>query len=134
MAKNEEILEELRQIRRLLEPKPAPSPAPAKGLWAEFIDFISKYKVMGMAVAFILGLYLGTLVQALVNDLIMPIIEFATAGVAWETIEVGPFRIGHFIGKCHHIFDSSLRNLSDRKGIQKVGNRINTTIQFSINW
>ena len=98
MAKNEEILEELRQIRRLLEPKPAPSPAPAKGLWAEFIDFISKYKVMGIAVAFILGLYLGTLVQALVNDLIMPIIEFATAGVAWETIEVGPFRIGHFIG------------------------------------
>ena len=98
MAKNEEILEELRQIRRLLEPKSAPSPAPAKGLWAEFIDFISKYKVMGIAVAFILGLYLGKLVQALVNDLIMPIIEFATAGVAWETIEVGPFRIGHFIG------------------------------------
>ena len=98
MAKNEEILEELRQIRRLLEPKPALPPAPAKGLWAEFIDFISKYKVMGIAVAFILGLYLGTLVQALVNDLIMPIIEFATAGVAWETIEVGPFRIGHFIG------------------------------------
>jgi len=98
LAKNEEILEELRQIRRLLEPKPAPSPAPAKGLWAEFIDFISKYKVMGIAVAFILGLYLGTLVQALVNDLIMPIIEFATAGVAWESIEVGPFRIGHFIG------------------------------------
>ena len=98
MAKNEEILEELRQIRRLLEPKSAPSPVPAKGLWAEFIDFISKYKVMGIAVAFILGLYLGTLVQALVNDLIMPIIEFATAGVAWESIEVGPFRIGHFIG------------------------------------
>ena len=98
MAKNEEILEELRQIRRLLEPKSAPSPVPAKGLWAEFIDFISKYKVMGIAVAFILGLYLGTLVQALVNDLIMPIIEFATGGVAWESIEVGPFRIGHFIG------------------------------------
>ena len=53
---------------------------------------------MGMAVAFILGLYLGALVQALVNDLIMPIAELATPGVAWETIEVGPFRIGHFIG------------------------------------
>jgi len=98
LAKNEEILEELRQIRKLLEPKPAPPPTPPKGLWAEFIDFISKYKVMGMAVAFILGLYLGALVQALVNDLIMPIVELATPGVAWETIEVGPFRIGHFIG------------------------------------
>ena len=98
MAKNEEILEELRQIRKLLEPKPAPPPTPPKGLWAEFIDFISKYKVMGMAVAFILGLYLGALVQALVNDLIMPIVELATPGVEWEKIEVGPFRIGHFIG------------------------------------
>ena len=98
MAKNEEILEELRQIRKLLEPKPASPPTPPKGLWAEFMDFISKYKVMGMAVAFILGLYLGALVQALVNDLIMPIVELATPGVAWETIEVGPFRIGHFIG------------------------------------
>ena len=98
MAKNEEVLEELRQIRKLLEPKPAPPPTPPKGLWAEFMDFISKYKVMGMAVAFILGLYLGALVQALVSDLIMPIVELVTPGVAWETIEVGPFRIGHFIG------------------------------------
>jgi len=98
LAKNEEVLEELRQIRKLLEPKPAPPPTPPKGLWAEFMDFISKYKVMGMAVAFILGLYLGALVQALVSDLIMPIVELVTPGVAWETIEVGPFRIGHFIG------------------------------------
>ena len=53
---------------------------------------------MGMAVAFILGLYFGKLVQALVNDLIMPIIELALPGVAWETITIGPFRVGHFIG------------------------------------
>ena len=98
MAKNEEILEELRQIRKLLEPKPTPPSTPPKGLWAEFIDFISKYKVLGIAVAFILGIYLGALVQALVNDLIMPIVEFATPGVKWETIEIGPFRVGHFIG------------------------------------
>lgn len=98
MSKNEEILEELRQIRKLLEPKPAPPPTPPKGLWDELMDFISKYKVMGMAVAFILGLYLGALVQALVNDLIMPIVEFATPGITWETIQIGPFRIGHFIG------------------------------------
>ena len=81
-----------------MEPRLALPLAPPKGLWAEFMDFISKYKVMGMAVAFILGLYLGALVQALVNDLIMPIVELAIPGVTWETIEVGPFRIGHFIG------------------------------------
>ncbi len=96
MATDEEILSELRSIRKLLEPKPAPPPP--KGLVAEFRDFLSKYKVMGLAVAFILGLYLGTLVQALVSDLIMPIIQFVTPGMAWETIELGPFRIGHFVG------------------------------------
>lgn len=98
VSKEDQMLEELKRIRELLEPKPAPPPAPPKGLWAEFMDFISKYKVMGMAVAFILGIYLGALVQALVNDLIMPIIQLAMPGVEWETIAVGPFRIGHFIG------------------------------------
>ncbi|MBO3755344.1 MAG: MscL family protein [Candidatus Brockarchaeota archaeon] len=98
-SKEDEIIEELRKIRQLLEPKPAPPAPPApKGLIAEFKAFISKYKVLGMAVAFILGLYLGALVQALVNDLIMPIIELATPDVAWEQVAVGPFRIGHFTG------------------------------------
>lgn len=89
----------LREIKALLEPKPAPPPPPPpKGLWAEFIDFLSKYKVMGLAVAFILGLYLGSLVQALVNDLIMPIITIILPGVEWEAFVAGPFRIGHFVG------------------------------------
>lgn len=99
LSKEEEILQVLKEIKALLEPKPAPPAPPApKGFIAEFKDFISKYKVLGMAVAFILGLYLGTLVQALVNDLIMPIIEFVTPEVGWEQVVLGPFRIGHFIG------------------------------------
>jgi len=96
MTKEDEILEELKRIRALLEPKPAPPPP--KGLWNEFTDFLSKYKVMGLAVAFIMGLYLGALVKALVDDLVMPIFQYATPGVTWESIELGPFRIGHFIG------------------------------------
>lgn len=72
------MLEELRQIRKLLEPKPAPpTPPPPKGLWAELMDFLSRYKVIGLAVAFIMGVYLGSLVQALVKDLILPIIGLA---------------------------------------------------------
>jgi len=99
MSKENEMLEELKRIRELLEPKPAPPPPPSpKGLWAEFMDFLSKYKVMGLAVAFIMGIYLGALVQALVNDLVMPIIQLAMPGVEWEAITAGPFRIGHFIG------------------------------------
>jgi large conductance mechanosensitive channel len=93
------MLRVLKEIKALLEPKPAPPPpSPPKGLWAEFIDFLSKYKVMGLAVAFILGLYLGGLVQALVNDLIMPIITLILPGVEWEAFVVGPFRVGHFVG------------------------------------
>jgi large conductance mechanosensitive channel len=82
LAKDDEMLEELKHIRTLLEPKPAPPPPPPpKGLWKEFMDFISKYKVMGLAVAFIMGVYLGSLVQALVKDLILPIIGIAIPGL-----------------------------------------------------
>lgn len=73
------MLEELKRIRELLEPKPAPPPP--KGMWNEFMDFISKYKVMGLAVAFIIGVYLGALVQAFVTGLVMPIIGLAIPGL-----------------------------------------------------
>jgi large conductance mechanosensitive channel len=79
LAKEDEMLEELKRIRTLLEPKPAPTPP--KGMRSEFMDFISKYKVMGLAVAFIIGVYLGAVVLALVKDLIMPIIGLAIPGL-----------------------------------------------------
>ena len=99
LTKDAEILEELRQIRKLLEPKPAPPPLPPKGLWGEFKDFLSKYKVMGLAVAFILGLYLGTLVQSLVTNLIMPIISLVLPPNVSLDFQVGSavFRVGNFI-------------------------------------
>ena len=82
MAKDDEMLEELREIRKLLEPKPTPPPPPPpKGMWKEFMDFLSKYRVMGLAVAFIMGVYLGALVQSLVKDLILPVIGLAIPGL-----------------------------------------------------
>jgi large-conductance mechanosensitive channel len=94
-----DILEELKKIRSLLEPKPAPPPPPSKGLLNQLKDFFSQYKVLGMAVAFILGLYLGALVQALVTDILMPIIQYATPpGVSWESLTLGPFLVGPFAG------------------------------------
>lgn len=72
--KEDEMLKELTQIRELLTPKPeSPPPAP-KGLWNEFKAFIENYKVMGLAVAFIIGVYLGQLVQSLAKDLLLPVI------------------------------------------------------------
>ena len=46
-------------------------------MWNEFKDFLSKYKILGLAVAFVLGLYLGTLVQSLVTGFVMPLIGLA---------------------------------------------------------
>jgi large conductance mechanosensitive channel len=96
MSKEDKMLEELRRIRELLEMKPPPPPP--KGLWNEFKGFLSQYKVMGLAVAFILAIYLGTLVSALVDDLVMPVVNFVLPDIKWEDILLGPFRIGHFIG------------------------------------
>ncbi len=102
MSSNEEILNELRKIRELLTPAPAPAAPPAKkGLVAEFKAFLSTYKVLGLAVAFILGVYLGALVKALVTDLILPIIGLAMPGtdLATYTVPVGAqnFLIGDFL-------------------------------------
>ncbi len=100
MVKDEEMLEELKKIRALLEPKPAPPPP--KGLWAEFKAFIESYKVLGLAVAFIMGLYLGALVQSLVKDLLLPAIGLAIPGLAdlaTYAVPVGTqiFGIGSFL-------------------------------------
>ena len=100
MSKENKMLEELKRIRELLETKPPPPPP--KGLWNEFLDFLSKYKVMGLAVAFIMALYLGLLVQALVQDFIMPIIGLAIPGLEnLATLEIKveeqAFGVGHFL-------------------------------------
>jgi large conductance mechanosensitive channel len=100
---DKKMLDELKKIRELLEPKPAPpAPEPPKGLWAEFKDFMSKYKVMGLAVAFIMGVYLGGLVQSLVKDLLMPLIGLSIPGLAdlatyTYTVESQAFGIGNFL-------------------------------------
>ncbi|NWF86498.1 MscL family protein [Candidatus Bathyarchaeota archaeon] len=57
---------------------------------------------MGLAVAFIMGLYLGALVQSLVKNLIMPIIGLAIPGLgdlATYVITIGNqnFGIGDFL-------------------------------------
>ncbi len=75
-----------------------------KKLLQEFKEFLKNYKVLGLAVAFIMGIYLGALVQALVNDLIMPIFELIPGtDVPWNqitfSISNADFLIGHFVGE-----------------------------------
>jgi large conductance mechanosensitive channel len=95
-SKEDEMLVELRKIREAVEK--APPPQPPKGLWNEFKDFLSKYKIFGLAIAFIIGLYLGTLVQALVKDLLLPAIGLAFPRMSnLATFTTGPFGVGDFL-------------------------------------
>ena len=100
MSKEDEMLAELKQIREFLVPAPPPKvPDKKMKLLDEFKAFLKEYKVMGLAVAFIMGLYLGALVKSLVDNLVMPIVElFTPSGFTWETFTLGPFRVGAFIG------------------------------------
>ena len=100
MTTEDDMLLELKKIREAVEK--APPPQPPVGLWNEFKDFLSKYKVLGLAVAFVLGLYLGALVQALVKDFVMPAIGLAIPGLAnLSTLAVAvlkqSFGIGDFL-------------------------------------
>ena len=98
MASDDEMLQELKEIRKLMTPAPAP-PA-RKGMVGEFIDFVGKYKVLGLAVAFVLGMYLGEVVKGLVVGLLMPAITMAlNPAVGGSGLEgmFSPFRPGLFV-------------------------------------
>jgi large conductance mechanosensitive channel len=62
----------------------------------EFKEFLHEYKVVGLAVAFIIGAAATTLVQSLVNNIIMPIITPFIPGGAWQqaTFSIGPIVVG----------------------------------------
>jgi large conductance mechanosensitive channel len=103
MTPEQEMLEELRKIREAVSPKPAPPPP--KGLIAEFMDFIGKAGVIGLAVGFIMGTYIGKVVSALVQDIIMPIPGALIPGGDWRTavlsLPIGQgmnFAVGDFVG------------------------------------
>jgi large conductance mechanosensitive channel len=66
------------------------------GIIKEFKEFLNEYKVVGLAVAFIIGVAATALVQAVVNYLIMPLITPFIPGGGWQTaaVTLGPFVIG----------------------------------------
>ncbi len=66
------------------------------GLVKEFKEFLEEYKVMGLAVAFIMGVAITALVQSLVNNVVMPLITPFIPGGGWKdaTFSMGPIVIG----------------------------------------
>jgi large conductance mechanosensitive channel len=60
----------------------------------EFKTFLKEYGVIGLALGVIIGGKAGELVTAIVDGLLMPIVGMLMPGGAWETMAVGPFKIG----------------------------------------
>lgn len=98
MSKENEMLEELKKIREILTPKPGPESKKPKNLATEFLQFIKKYKILGLASAFILGLAVNALILSLSQDIITPIIGIFIPGFEdIKDIKLGVFGIGNFI-------------------------------------
>lgn len=51
----------------------------------EFKEFLKEYKVIGLAIAVIMGLAANTLVKSLVDNIVMPLITPFIPGGAWQT-------------------------------------------------
>lgn len=68
---------------------------PYIGVVQEFKDFLKEYKVIGLAVGFMMGAAATTLVQSLVNNVIMPIITPFIPKGGWQTatFSLGPITI-----------------------------------------
>lgn len=62
----------------------------------EFKEFLKEYKVVGLAIAIVMGLAANTLVKAIVDNIIMPLITPFIPGGAWQTatFKMGPIIIG----------------------------------------
>ncbi len=66
------------------------------GLIKEFKEFLKEYKVIGLAVALVIGLASVALINSVVSNLIMPLITPFIPGGAWQTatLTLGPIVIG----------------------------------------
>jgi large conductance mechanosensitive channel len=66
------------------------------GLITEFKEFLKEYKVVPLAIAFIIAVAATALIQSVVNNLIMPLITPFIPGGAWQTskFSLGPIVIG----------------------------------------
>ncbi|HEU5261635.1 MAG TPA: MscL family protein [Gemmatimonadales bacterium] len=68
----------------------------------DFVAFLKQYGVIGLAIAVIIGGKANTLVSALVDGVLMPIVTFFIPGGAWRTatLHVGPvhFLLGPVLG------------------------------------
>lgn len=71
---------------------------------SEFLDFLKEYKVVTLAIAFIIGVASTALVKSFVDNLIMPCVSVITPSGNWKeaVLTIGPINlgIGPFAAEC----------------------------------
>lgn len=78
-----------------------------KGMVKEFVDFLQKFGVIGLAIAFVIGQAASKLVSALVNDMVSPLIGLAMP-------DVGNLKeISFTVGKSTFLYGDLIANVID---------------------
>ena len=122
MTKEDEMLEELKKIRELLTPVPPVPPEKPKNLAKEFLAFIKKFKILGLASAFILGLAVNALILSLAQDIITPIIGIFIPGFDnIADIRLGVFGVGNFIAAVINFIIIAIIIFLIVKGASRIG-------------
>lgn len=71
---------------------------------SEFLEFLKEYKVVALAVAFIIGVASTALVKSFVDNLVMPWVNVLTPSGDWKeaVLSIGPVNlgIGPFAAEC----------------------------------
>ena len=74
-----------------------------KAFLKEFGEFLKEYKIISLAIAFVLGVASTAVVNSLVKDVLMPILAPLLGAVAWQDamLNLGPIHIayGSFLGE-----------------------------------
>jgi large conductance mechanosensitive channel len=74
-----------------------------KSFLKEFFEFLKEYKVIALAIAFIIGVATSSLIKSFVDNILMPLITPFIPEGAWKTatLNIGPISIGWgaFIGE-----------------------------------
>lgn len=88
--------------------------AKRRGFFGEFKEFINKGSVMDLAVGVVVGGAFTTIVNSLVNDIIMPIVSLVAGGVDFTNLSI---EINNFFG-------------ADDKAVIAYGNFIQNIVNF----
>jgi large conductance mechanosensitive channel len=77
-----------------------------KTITSEFVSFLQEYKIIGLAMAFVMGAATNQLVKSLVDNIFMPFITPAIPADKWQeaTFSLGPVAIkwGAFLADALH--------------------------------